>query len=509
MHHLTAERFDGRTARRWFGQAALMVAALHALPAAAQTPLPSFTMLGYLQELDVADLADPLSAGSMKVNGIDVVLPRNLLIKMPGQYLTVNDLFRGPHPGSAPALTPAAKPSGLALKDVPRPPIAFEVQVIGNIVGGAYVAGWANITQQDLNAGAGFIRAIDYAKGEMTVGPDTGTATARVRINDPAGRYGLRNADKLGGAVIDERFASDPGNAPVSADTGFPMCIPRVAPPLNDPDCPLANRAPTPNEGRFTCGPVSAEPTAPAHPGCQPGKPAPLQVGDYIAFNGMMTEDSPGSGSFFHAAHAVHAMAGIYTSPGANPAYVFIEEALIGTLGEPFPGIDQEETSRFRMVGFTTDPSRRVEVFLIDVVGANEIERRLTTLTPSPVAQIGRIRVTLPAKANFLPIPRDVRIRIEGHASVKVAGGLDSGQYTAPVSEYIYPENTRFGRPRLPVGVPFENFCFLKNGGAVLTTLGRGSPPDVSAIPIGALLPFPASGHANSQRRADGSLACP
>ncbi|MCB2016540.1 MAG: hypothetical protein KDF54_03340 [Hydrogenophaga sp.] len=493
---------------RWLG-AWLVLALQLGTPAWAQTPTPSFSMLGYLQELDVTDLGDPLSGGRMKVNGIDVVLPRNLLIKMPGQYLTVNDLFRGPHPGVAPALVAASKPSGLALKDTPRPPIAFEAQVIGNIVGGEYRAGWVNITQQDLNVGAGFIRSIDYAKGEMLVGPDTGPAVARVRINDPLGRYGLRNADKTGGQSMDERFAADPGNAPVAADTGFPMCLPRVAPPGNDPDCPLGNRAPSPNQGRFTCGPISAEPTAPALAGCQPGKPAPLQVGDYINFSGMMTEDSPGSGTFFHAAHAVHAMAGIYTSPGANPAYVFIEEALVGTLGEPYPGVDQEQTSRFRIVGFTTDPSRRVEVFLIDVNGANETERRLTTLTPSPVAQIGRIRITLPSKANFLPVTRDVRIRIEGHASVKVAGGLDSGQYTAPVGEYIYPENTRFGRPRFPVSVPFENFCFLKNGGGLLGTLGRDALPDASRPVIGPLVPFPASGHAVSQRRADNTLSCP
>jgi hypothetical protein len=202
-------------------------------------------------------------------------------------------------------------------------------------------------------------------------------------------------------------------------------------------------------------------------------------------------------------------MAGIYTSPGANPAYVFIEEALVGTLGEPYPGIDQEETSRFRLVGFSTDPSRRVDVFLVDVAGSAETERRLTTLTPSAVAQIGRIRITLPAKANFLPVTRDVRIRIEGHSSTKVAGGLDSGQYTAPVAEYIYPENTRFGRPRSPVSVPFENFCFLKNGGGLLGTLGRDTLPDAARPVIGRLQPFPESGHATSQRRADGTLACP
>jgi hypothetical protein len=163
---------------------------------------------------------------------------------------------------------------------------------------------------------------------------------------------------------------------------------------------------------------------------------------------------------------------------------------LIGTLGQPYPGVDQEQTSRFRIVGFTTDPSRRVDVFQVDADGcAPESERRLTTLTPSPVAQIGRIRVTLPSKANFLPIPRDIRLRIEGikcEDVVKVAkvpnvpGGLDSGQYTAPVSEYIYPENTRFGKPRSPVSVPFENFCFLKNGGGLLGTLGRDALPDAN-----------------------------
>ena len=507
-----------RLLRRLESLALVGLAALTcSLTAGAQVPTPSFTMLGYLQALDVDDLSNPLSAGSMRVNGIRVVLPGNLLIKMPGQYLTVNDLFRGAKPGVAPALAPAIKPSGLALDDTPRPPIAFEVQVIGNMVDGAYIAGWANITQQDLNTGAGFIRAIDHAKGEMTVGPDGADVTdpaaraamARVRINDPAGRYGLPNSAKSGGGNMDDRFTSDPGNAPVAAETGFPMCLPRVAPPAVDADCPLTNRAPTPNEGRFTCGIAQAEPTAPALAGCQPGKPAPLQVGDYIQFAGMLTEDTPGRRTFFHAAHAVAAMAGIYTSPGVDPAYVFIEEALIGTLGDPYPGIDQEQTSRFRVVGFTTDPSRRVEVSLMDVAGAQETERRLTTLTPSQVAQLGRVRITLPAKANFLPITRDVRLRIEGHTPVKVAGGLDSGQYTAPVAEYIYPENTRFGRPRLPVSVPFENFCFLKNGGGLLGTLGRDALPDAARPAIGPLTPFPRSGHTAAQLRADGTFACP
>ena len=497
---------------RQVASVAVLVLLLAALNAQAQPPTPSFSLLGYLQEIDVTDLADPLSDGTLMVNGISVVLPRNLYITMPGQYLTVNDLFRGKQPGTAKtALKDPVKPSGLALKDANRPPIPFEVDIIGNIVGDKYIAGVVHITQQGLNVGAGFIRSIDYAKGELLVGPETlGTPTARVRINDPAGVYGKTNAAKTGGAAFDDRFGSDPGNAPIAANTGFPMCIPRVAPPANDVQCPLTNRAPEtgPSLGRrFTYGTVAAEPTAPAHAPCQPGRPAPLKVGDYIAFNGMMTEDSPGSGTFFHAAHAMQVLAGIYTSPGANPAYVFIEEALMGTLGDPWPGIDQEQTSRFRLVGFATDPSRRVDVFLVDRDVPNG-ERRLTTLQPSGVAQIGRIRVTLPAKSNFLPLTRDVRIRIEGLPEF-TGSGLAQGQYTAPVGEYIYPENTRFGRPRSPVGVPFENFCFLKNGGERLSTLGRDALPEAARPLLGPLTPFPDSGHPNAQVRADGTPSCP
>ncbi|MDR4516899.1 MAG: hypothetical protein MRK00_05850 [Nitrosomonas sp.] len=485
----------------------------------AQVPTSSFSVLGYIQELDVDDLDDPLSKGFIVVNGLRITLPKNLLITMPGQYLTLNDIFRGPHPFDADGLLkPATKPSGLALLDrnqAPVPPtiapaVLFEAEIIGNIVNGEYIAGVVRISQGGLNAGEGFIQSIDYEKGELLVGPEAGTgvATARVRINDPEGKYGKLNKDKFpeNADVMDERFSSDPGNAPIVAETGFPMCIPRSDPSVEDALCPISNRPEPLSKRRFTCGSVPAiDPTAEPHATCDPTKRMPLQPGDFITFSGMLTEETPNSGNWFIAAHAIQAKLGVYTSPGIDPAYVLIEEAIVGTLGQPFRGVDQEETSRFRLVGFTTDPSRRVDVFVLDsLLDGTEQERRMTTLFPSPTAQVGRIRITLPAKANFLPITRDVRIRIENHVSLDV-GGLDSGQYTAPVSEYIYPENTRFGQHKNPVSVPFENFCFLKNGSGPLTTLGRSA---TGAPSIGRLIPFPDSGHGAAQLRADGNPAC-
>ncbi len=484
------------------------------------TPTASFSMLGYLQELTVDQVDNPLSSGSMVINGVKIILPGNLLIKMPGQYLTVNDLFRGSHPDLNTKI-PLYPSSGLALNDNPRPAIPFEVEVIGNIVNGRYIAGWVSLSQQNLNLGAGYIRCIDYKKGELLVGikpnnikeaesrdcniADPDIIEARVRINYPECRYGFKNSEKVGGAAFDERFSADPGNASVISETGFPMCIPRENPNIKDDEfCPRSNRAP--DRMRFTCGKTSNDPTALPYPDCNPKKLSPLKVGDYITYAGMLTEDVPGNGKFFHAAHSIKAMTGIYTSPGIDPAYVYIEEAILGTLGEPFKDISQEETSRFRIVGFTTDPSRRVEVFLLDWLGSKQNERRLTILDPQRVGQIGRVRITLPAKSNFLPVTRDVRIRIEGiDADTKLDNGMDSGQYTAPVGEYIYPENTRFGDPAFPVSVPFENFCFLSKGGGQLDSLGRGE----SGPKIERLDPFPDSGHKESQKRANGLLVCP
>ena len=505
---MTTHDLAHRSARRT--AAGALLAAL-AWPAVAQTPNPSFALIGHIEQLQLDQPGNALSGGKVRVKGVEVTLLRNLLLTMPGQYLTLNDLFRGPHPGTAPALAPVRPQSGLALADTPAPRVPFEINVIGNIVNGEYIAAVARIFQVELGIGAGFVRAIDLAKGELLVGarPEAGespaakaardAAAARVRLNDPEGAYGKRNADKFGGGAspLDDRFSVDPENPPVVALTGFPMCIPRSA---ADPQCPASNRAPAPDATRFTCGPTRAEASSPAHPGCNPALKAPVLVGDYVSYAGNLVPQPGMPGRFFIGAHALGVQAGIYTSPGANPAHVYIEEGLMGMLGQPFPGVDQEETSRFRTVGFTTDPSRSVDVFLVDVApDGSTRERRLSTLAPEQAGQIGRVRITLPSKANFLAVTREMRLRVAGQPEGR-------SEYTAPIAEYIYPEPTRFGQrgAAFALPVPVENFCVLAKGGEPLATLGRSGGPA-----LGPLDPYPDSGHPTAQPRADGSPSCP
>ncbi|HOV18374.1 hypothetical protein [Ottowia sp.] len=472
--------------------AALALAAGSAL---AQTPNPSFNLIGHIERFALTAPGDPLSAATMTVRGIPVTLPRSLLVTMPGQYMTAQDLFRGPQGGST-----VQNASGLALADAPPPRVAFEAELQGNIVGGQYIAGVARINQGALHVGNGVIQAIDGAAGELRVGAPGAAVGARVRLNDPKGIYGQANGAGAKAALpLDQRFQLDPDNSPVHARTGFPVCIPRAA---GDARCPAGNRPAAPADKRFTCGAVRAEPLAPALAGCDARLPAPLRVGDHVAYVGMLQPD--GAGGFIVAAHGLEAELGIYTSPGAEPVYLYIEEALMGTLGEIFPDLQQEETSRVRVVGFTTDPSRPVEVRLIDS-GRNETGTTLTGpagLPPSNGPQFGRFRNTWPAKDNARAVRRDLQARVIGSPNAELANGLTSGLYVAPIGEYIGPEATRFGVPGHQPPMPFENFCFLAKGGGTSET-GAGVQN------LARLDPFPESGHADSQPVGSGpARAC-
>lgn len=464
---------------------AALALALAAGSVSAQVPNPSFALIGHIEQFTLAAPGDPLSGATMTVRGIPVTLPRSLLVILPGQYLTAQDLFRGPRGGAVQAR------SGLALADVPPPRVPFEAELQGNIVGTRYIAGVARISQGALHAGNGFIQAIDAATGELRIGALGGVAGARVRLNDPEGIYGHANGAGAKAALpLDRRFSLDPDNSPVHARTGFPVCVPRGS---ADARCPAANRPPAPAGRRYTCGAVAAEPLAPALAGCDARLPAPLRVGDHVAYVGMLVPDP--AGGFVVAAHGLEAELGIYTSPGAEPVYVFIEEALQGTLGEVFPNLlPQEETTRVRIVGFSTDPSRPVEVRLVDS-GRNEAGTSLTGpggLQPSNGAQFGRFRNTWPAKGNARAVRRDIIASVIGSPHARLANGLTSGVYLAPIGEYIGPEATRFGTPGFQPPVPFENFCFLAKGGGTVET-GAGPQNMVR------LDPFPESGHPDSQ----------
>lgn len=495
-------------------------------PAAAQT-VP-FSLVGHIQSFALSAPSNVFSPATMTVNGINVVIPANTVVVMPAAYLTPQQIFACAPPGlptdppqTMPCPPAAAAKSRIALDDrvtLADPPLAaFEVSMEGNVVGGVYIAGLVRISQQSLNSNVGYIRNIDYASGELCIGASpTPVATCvlpdtRVRINDPGKVYGANNTSP------DVRFSVDPENPTIHAQTGYPMCIPGVAPPAIDSKCPIGNRplaTGSPLTTFVMSGPdipatalppgqsaiISCKDPAPA---CDADKQAPFMVGDFITFQGTLFNDGDAAHPFYISAHTIEANVGIYTQGGTgHTAYVSQEKTIIGTQGPITAGAcvaTLECTARLRIVGFLTDPTRvqQVGVYAVDVDSAGLRRSRKLVVAQKAQAPFGRFRFEI-AKApallpNGLGATREIMVRLDDPAGLVdgtvipdsanspglvKANGLIAGQYVAPVAEYLFPEGLVMGAPPPPAN--FQCLSFLTAG---WTT--PGIPP------IGQLAPWP------------------
>jgi hypothetical protein len=327
------------------------------------------------------------------------------------------------------------------------------------------------------------------------------------------------------------------------------MCIPRTAPPPavvaratppaeTDPLCPQRNRpldpaVPTMPLGNFTlCNPGASMNifTAGGQLQCAPNMPpavvgvinafatvvadgsgistsdatnqAPFMVGDAIEWSGTLQVDPTGAitGSGvakqqYVSAYNVVANLGIYTAPGATPAYLEMEVTRLGVGGTPITApipVPQEVTTRILARGFFTDPARLVDLFAVvpDPCSGFETEVLMLGSIPNRTGGVpwGRFRDV--DNAGLFPITRQWRARYhpvpatDPPGGLIAANGLQALTYTIPVAEFITPENTIYGDPTLLV-VPnnLQDFPFLAQGEGPW----RGNPANV----VGQLTPFP------------------
>ncbi|MBS0168763.1 MAG: hypothetical protein JSR62_00295 [Nitrospira sp.] len=506
------------------------------IPAGAQTVTP-FQMVGHIQNfvLDgtVCPSVPPAFVGArMTVNDIEVIVPCYSVILMPAAYKTPRQLF-----DEAKGISKAEGRSGLALQDTTPPLAAFEASLDGNIVCNPacrYLAGQVHVSQQSLNTGGGFIKAINLATGEMRVGADPTApitnADARVHINDPeidfggtkTGRYGLSNKQQFptvlpstnpNSRFPDDRFQVDQDNPTIHAQTGYPMCVPRSN---TDIDCPLTNRTNAKDSGGkllstfVMTGSDLPNPTpgvaviTACSPACDSTKQVPLMVGDYIAYQGTIASHPDPADSTktvpYISAHTIEANLGIYTAPGTEPAYVSIEPILIGTRGDTvICGSTAECQDRIKVEGFTTDPSRPVNVYAVDLTpdGSGGFTTSLRFIGPGVTkpAPLGRYRFITGSNAGILfdrtgtlrGATRELIARVETSAGIPVGGskplndlplfahGLQAGQYQAPIGEYIYPEPHVLGGSQPMLN--FQCLSFLARGWNLATVLFQRLEP--------------------------------
>ena len=202
---------------------------------AALEDIAAFNVIGFLQNATVSDancsgLPASQRGGTAVVNGLTIVIPCNTTLQMPAATFMWADLF-DPTKFETTLSTPASLE--LPAAGGPATGRAFnfpstEVNVLGNIVAGRYIAGLVFISQQSLNTGAGYITGFDYEGGVIYLGGRKGSAAqTRLQLNDPRGRFSK-------GQSVDTRFAVDDENPTIRAATGYPMCIPRTDPTKAD-----------------------------------------------------------------------------------------------------------------------------------------------------------------------------------------------------------------------------------------------------------------------------------
>ncbi|KAF7361123.1 hypothetical protein MSAN_01144100 [Mycena sanguinolenta] len=402
-----------------------------------QTYDPSpFNYFGHItaMTLNVAD--GVLGGGTITVNNIEVIVPKNTLITLPSITVAWSEMFVVDGAGNA------------------TPQLPLFGTVYGNVVGGQKIAGLIFIVQESLNFLQGFVTEIDWTTGHFWVGTDLECV-----LNDPVGRYGLPYTDN-------PLWTVDPDNPSIHTSTGVPVCIPRNA---TDPECPLTNR-PLDGNGNYltTFTFLNPDLVGPGDP--DPRIMVPLVVGDYVTLSGTQVEDD------LLAVYNLEANLGIFTAPGTKPAYVIVEAAQYAIV-DPDPTVEVDET---RATAMASDNTVAIQWFAMDVDPCTGVvsERDLLLEQPESAAPVGLTIYRL-GKVNASPATRN-----------KVGPkGIMAGQYIQPIMLFIFPELISPGSPEVPN--QFDTIPFLAVGSGPLEFGNLLTPPLATPPIVGQLDPWP------------------
>ena len=163
----------------------------------------------------------------MVVAGQNVIIPRNMVIDLPANRLTLQELFTN-RPSACPP-----EQTGLAKADSCNSSFTgASVSILANRTNNGDVVAGEVFLEKATELVSGIVTFINYNDGYFRVDGILGddTTGAMVRVNDPEGRFthqtGLGCAGSGTNCSADTRYGVDPDNYTFTASTGYPMCIP-------------------------------------------------------------------------------------------------------------------------------------------------------------------------------------------------------------------------------------------------------------------------------------------
>ncbi len=324
----------------------------------AQFASTGVSISGEIERITINDPADHWSGGTIQVGGQSVILPRNLLIDLPANRLTLKQLY-----DEAPAACLATGETGLAKADACNTSgtggfitLSANHTSNGNIIAGDV------LIQKGIEVVTGTVSYIDYTDGyyRLNGNPGDPTTGVMVRLNDPTGRHTVQQGLGCSGGPNcspDPRFALDPDNYTNTFTTGYPYGIPSTVPrtiTTGLPALPGPPAVPAVQAGTIAQADANGAGDKLCPQGNRPATGAvadsrlfaPIRLGDSVVAEGNFETVS---GVRFLSAHSSTIQSGLVTSQAdGQPDYMFLDEVEID-----MPAW-QNERIRTLIIGYTT-----------------------------------------------------------------------------------------------------------------------------------------------------------
>jgi hypothetical protein len=319
---------------------------------------------GEIERITLDTPGDHWSGGTIQVNGGVVILPRNLLIDLPANRLTLQQIF-----AQAPAACVAVGQSGLAKADTCTNGVGGIVTLSANETNGGNTIAGDVFIEKGIEAVNGPVTYINYTDGYMRVNGNAPNPTqvddntgVMVRINDPTGRHtvqqGLGCVAGSPNCSPDPRFTLDPDNYTNVFTSGFPLCLPSTVSRTFTDRLGLGTttaQSTTSGTGDVLC-PTTNRTINAGNPVDDSRRFAPIMLGDSITAEGNMESIDCVR---FLSSHTLIVSRALSTKIGVatQPDYMFLDEVGVDVAGF------QNLRARTLIIGFTTEADTDVMVW--------------------------------------------------------------------------------------------------------------------------------------------------
>lgn len=399
----------------------------------------SALIVGDIERLTIDDPNDHWSGGMLIVGGQSIILPRNLLIDLPANRLTLKQIFE-----QAPANCKGANESGLAKSDgCSGGNQGFATIHANRTNAGNLIAGDAFL-EKGTGTTSGVVSFIDHTDGYLRINglPSDPKTGVMIRLNDPDGRHSIQQGlgCKAGApnCSADPRFTLDSDNYVVVFSTGMPACIPSTKARSFKDVLDLNNngnttealtaQANTNGAGDLLC-PETNRTVNGGQPVDDSRRFAPIQVGDHLNASGNFESVN---GVQFLSVYKLTVSKALGTkNDPTQPDYVFLSEVGIDAMGF------QNQRVRGLFIGFSTLSPGDVDYWSVHYDPSNNEPhqfplgsvRGCDLLNGQGMCTRQGIGVGVNGGGDIIKIKYDVDFLFPGSASLSPCAQLTAGGY--------------------------------------------------------------------------------